>query len=452
MSMGEATRPLPHLESHELPVFIGQSARLTPAAYWGSLVGRMTCKHESVECLNEYELVRKYRCGGCVAVMMCACDREIGERFLAHQLRRGCVLETQERVPVTLGFVEGVCRECRGLPSEAHPKASIPGRTRKIQRDDWREIHFETLRRFAGRATAAGLDPHSPFAPVAQTLRKEVDREVLADIKQLHATSPKYDFTETSQAALLAEYDVDEVRLDATFVPKTEGKGAGILDGIEIVTPEEFAGRHYQRTSWSVMSCESRPFHVMFGIYLWLLIQDHADPLGQMGGFAAKTNHPSLSLVEGGMLWMLKPTDFGTTGYAQRRAEAIDKHFKDLLPPDRKELLWLFGYWLDRSALLRDYLWAQDPSDVAKARTIVEVLPPEAVLRILRYLVGNYWGRYIGWPDLLVYKADAFLFAEVKASKDKLSAEQKRWIVDNSTELHLPFQLVKIHRTATKGQ
>ena len=55
---------------------------------------------------------------------------------------------------------------------------------------------------------------------------------------------------------------------------------------------------------------------------------------------------------------------------------------------------------------------------------------PEAVLRILRYLVGNYWGRYLGWPDLLVYKKDDFFFAEIKASKDKLSAEQKRWIVD----------------------
>ena len=82
------------------------------------------------------------------------------------------------------------------------------------------------------------------------------------------------------------------------------------------------------------------------------------------------------------------------------------------------------------------------------ARTIAEVLTPEAVLRILRYLVGSYWGRYLGWPDLLVYKEDHFFFAEIKASKDKLSAEQKRWIADNSSDLELPFKLVKIHRSA----
>jgi hypothetical protein len=198
-----------------------------------------------------------------------------------------------------------------------------------------------------------------------------------------------------------------------------------------------------------VLSTESRPFHVLFGIYLWLLIQDIADPQVQTVGFGPKTDHPTLSLAKGEVLWTGKPTDFGTTGYAERRAAAIDEHFDSLLPADRDELLWLVDYWIDGSALLRDYLWAHDPSEVEKARTIVEVLPPEVVLLILRYLVGCYWGRYLGWPDLLVHRDGEFFFAEVKASKDKLSADQKRWIADNATDLRLPFKLVKIHRTAT---
>jgi hypothetical protein len=74
------------------------------------------------------------------------------------------------------------------------------------------------------------------------------------------------------------------------------------------------------------------------------------------------------------------------------------------------------------------------------------------IVRILRYLVGDYWGLFTGWPDLLVHKDGAFFFAEVKASKDRLSKEQKRWIADNATELRLPFKLVKIHRVATQSQ
>ena len=131
--------------------------------------------------------------------LMCACDREIGERFLAHQLREGCVLETQERIPVTLGFLDDICRECRGLPVEAHPCAAIHGRTSKIKRYYWRELQFGVFKRFADRAEAAGLNPGALWTDKAKALRKEVERGVLEEIKQLHATNPKYDFKETSR-------------------------------------------------------------------------------------------------------------------------------------------------------------------------------------------------------------------------------------------------------------
>ena len=68
-----------------------------------------------------------------------------------------------------------------------------------------------------------------------------MEREGLEETKQLHATNPKYDFKETSQAETLAQQDVEEVRLNATFALKTEGKRVGIVDGTEIVAAEEFA-------------------------------------------------------------------------------------------------------------------------------------------------------------------------------------------------------------------
>jgi hypothetical protein len=42
----------------------------------------MSCLHERTECLNEHELIRKYRCLDCEAVMMCACDERIGSPLL----------------------------------------------------------------------------------------------------------------------------------------------------------------------------------------------------------------------------------------------------------------------------------------------------------------------------------------------------------------------------------
>jgi hypothetical protein len=48
-----------------------------------------TCPHSNVRCLNEFELIRKYRCESCGAVMMCACDESVGRKFLAQQLEFG---------------------------------------------------------------------------------------------------------------------------------------------------------------------------------------------------------------------------------------------------------------------------------------------------------------------------------------------------------------------------
>lgn len=121
-----------------------------------------------------------------------------------------------------------------------------------------------------------------------------------------------------------------------------------------------------------------------------------------------------------------------------------------LLAEGRDSLLEAFDYWREPSADLRQYLWAHHPEDVEKARMLVELLPAEAIFRILRYLVGSYWARYVGWPDLIAHKSDSFLFAEVKSSKDKLSEDQKEWIRGNTAGLHLPFSLVKIHKQGTR--
>jgi|SRR5579863_866071 len=114
------------------------------------------CSHPAVTCLNGYELVRKYRCEVCRAVMMCACDEKVARKFLAHQLHHATELDTRTDVPVTLGFQPTICRECRGLQPEAFPKSPQPGRTSKIRRYYWRELWFETMERFAAWADAEG--------------------------------------------------------------------------------------------------------------------------------------------------------------------------------------------------------------------------------------------------------------------------------------------------------
>ncbi len=153
---------------------------------------------------------------------------------------------------------------------------------------------------------------------------------------------------------------------------------------------------------------------------------------------------------KGEMIWTLLPPDFGTSGYARRRAEAIKEHFSGELRIE-EQLEWLFDYWLEPSEHVRQYLWAHREEDVNRARRLLSILPPKTICEILRYLVGDYWHRHCGWPDLIVYRNLEYFFAEVKGSGDKLSEDQKYWIRGNYEALHLPFKLVRIHKAGMAG-
>lgn len=403
------------------------------------------CTHAVVECLNLYELIRKYRCIACKAIMMCECDREFGTRFLSHQLDRGSELKTRKRLRVTLGFRTDICRECRGLPAEPAPHDEGYGSTSKIKRYYWRELWFQTWRR-----EADWNDAH-PDASDAEraAARDQIESEVLQSIKDLHATSPKYVFSEPSQAEVLERYRVEVTDLKAPYVIAPQ-KGAVIATPDGVVSPETFATKHFEKMGWSVMPLESQPFHALFGVMMWSLIQDFNDPLLKMVGFVEKTAVDTG--VKPGLVNSFLPDDFGNEGYAERRKRAINKHFGEIAHhiENTEDLLWLFDHWRSYSEDFRQYLWAHRSKDVDRARRLVELLPPQVLLTILRYLVSDYWGHYLGWPDLFLYRERSFEFVEVKSSNDKLNAKQKRWIADNSTFLHLPFRLVKLHRATAR--
>jgi len=408
------------------------------------MIPENSCPHAHVQCLNEYEFIRKYVCEACGGIMMCQCDEAIGRELLPHQLIAGTEKETQARVPVTLGSQPGICRECRGLTPEAHPVASIHGRTSKIRRYYWREIWRREWEIFRDWAQSRGLSPTTAARePGVREVRQEAAARALREIKELHARSPKYTFHEESQSSVLQRCQVPVEELKATYRGVSPDKVVQVRDGSDWVGIEEFVERHYGRNGWTVLFLQSSPLHVLFGVFMWLVIQDPTDRHIRTVGFgdrkAADENRP------GELIWIQLPDDFGTSGYGRRRAEAVAKHLSSDMH-DRDNLLWLFDYWLDHSEGLRNYLWAHRLKHVRAARRLVEVLPPMMICNILEYLLEDYWGRYCGWPDLLVWRNEEFFLAEVKSSSDKLSEDQKRWISDNYESLKTPFRLVRVHK------
>ncbi|HVF04277.1 MAG TPA: hypothetical protein VNA20_05510 [Frankiaceae bacterium] len=48
-----------------------------------------SCPHPSVVLLNQWELLRKFVCQGCGAVLTCACCRDLANYVLPHQAAWG---------------------------------------------------------------------------------------------------------------------------------------------------------------------------------------------------------------------------------------------------------------------------------------------------------------------------------------------------------------------------
>ncbi len=110
-------------------------------------------------------------------------------------------------------------------------------------------------------------------------------------------------------------------------------KGAVIRDGDDTVSPEIYVSHLYERQGWSVMPLESMPLHALFGVMMWVLIQDGSDPRVRMAGFGDRNVYE----VRGkkAPVWTLLPDDFGGKGYATRRKEQIAGHF-DIFPNNAK--------------------------------------------------------------------------------------------------------------------
>jgi len=394
------------------------------------------CPHSSVTCLNQYDFIRKYECDSCKEIMICSCDKEFGESFLPHQINFGSREGSRERIPVTLGFQKNVCPECRIEKPVAAPKAPILGATSKIVRYYWREIFFETTKRFY--KLHPELNPKDPKDNQFKFSeeRKLIEKQVISEIKEQHRISPKYQYNELSQADVVKITNTEVILQNAVHV-QTEGHKVGILDGDEVVSVETYAAEYFRRKDYQTLEVESVPFHVLFGVFMYPIIQDVNDDKVNVAMFGSRNDYENKTSEEG-LITTILPEDFGGKHYYERRKDLIQRHLFELESSDR------FEDWLVPSSDLRQYLWAHRDKDVKLAKKVMYILGLENLKKVLNYLVLDYWKNYCGWPDLLVYNGSEFFFVEVKSSNDKLSEDQKKWFLGNYNDLGFQAKIFKV--------
>jgi hypothetical protein len=377
--------------------------------------------------------------------MMCVCDKDIGQNFLPHQLSFGKKLETQEKVEVTEDFIDAVCNECRGLPATPSPLAATIGRTSKIKRYYWRELAFREYELYEKFGGSPENYLHELGESETEIIRK-ARTQALDDIKALHVEDPKYNYDEESYESFVTRMGIP-VRDAQGICVKDNTRKAKIFYNDELLTVEKYAEKIYEGLGYKVVQLESIPFHVLFSIFTWELIQDPSDPEVRRAGFGERSAYEEDGSKN--IIWVSLPADFGLSGYAERRENEIKIHLSNI-QENIQDLLCLFDYWMPYSEGLRQYLWAHKEEHVQTARKIVEILEPHMILEIVKYLLESYWDRYLGWPDMLAFNKDGYIFVEVKLSKDKLSDEQRYWVEENKKRLHLPFEIFKIHRVSAQ--
>ena len=230
-----------------------------------------TCEHSEIYCINAYEYIRKYKCKSCGEVMMCKCEEDFGRCFLPHQLNSGTDLVTKEETKVTLGFQEGVCNKCRGIPEEAHPRAEIYGCSTKIRRYYWREIECETIRRFGEWAERHGYSKWLDARFKHKDIYESIEKKIIEEVKELHQHRPKYTYNEESQNDIIVNNNIDIINIKGVYI-KDSGKGVKILDGTEPSSAEDFAAHYFEGLGFNVVFMESIPLHALFGVLMFFLL------------------------------------------------------------------------------------------------------------------------------------------------------------------------------------
>jgi hypothetical protein len=198
--------------------------------------------------------------------------------------------------------------------------------------------------------------------------------------------------------------------------------------GSESCNVKEYACRYFNRLGYRTTLLENEPIHVLFATYMWPVLQDARDRLSRIVGFPDRPAYDAG--IKGKLIWSRLPADFGKPQYATRRAKHIDKHMA-VIAAEQQELGGLFDRWLGPSSDLRNYLWAHRAEHIRVARQLIDIMPADTLMEVLRYLIDHYWGRYAGWPDLLVHRQKEFILVEFTSAGDHLGAAQQGWIRDN---------------------
>lgn len=355
---------------------------------------------------------------------MCECEKELGLRFLPHQLTYGTEYGTQKRYRVT-AFAQNICLTCRGENEAAHPLAYGS----KVERYYWREIsktYFTMVLDWLTEKSVQTKDIvefESRFPKEAKRMKKEAKKIW----SKRHKETPKYIIDEPTEANFLMEIKVPEQHLTAKYVEIKE-KRKKIRKWInEAGTPcsvEEYVADWYKTKDFSVRRCESRLISILVGTFCVPVILDHNNSIRN-------------ALMSG----------FGSHEFYKSKLKEFEELVIDM--KQAKDLQILFEDLLNSSKGLRSYLGVNDNESIELGRIAIRTMPKTVILQCIKWGFQYFWDHRPGWPDLFVFNDNSYLFVEVKSQHDKLSLSQMKWFRWAVQEVNIPCEIVRVQEEGT---
>lgn len=404
----------------------------------------MVCSHISVECLNQYEYFRKFRCENCGAILLCECELVLAETFLPHQAFIGHEYGTGKRIPVT--GIGRVCAECTGGADLSFPRAEGHGQGGKVDRFYWHEIFKSYC-----EAVLAHCGGQFPFRDILdfEVVHPEIARQLKQQARKFwqdrHKRSPKYNTKERTQAELLNHISVPVRELQCEYRQierETQTIGQWVAASGELVSVERVAQESFQAQGAIALACERRLISVWIATFLGIPIQDSGDPLSQIA-MRHSTIGWSMKNRKTPLIKFRMSTDFGSEHYYERRADVLNRCINELRVA--ADPVALYDELLPCTELIRDYLWVADNRAVELGRRALGVIPQRIVAEAVSWAIQHFWDRQPGWPDFLVIDNKGFKFAEVKSPLDRLSQAQMKWF-QWAVENAVPCELLRIKR------
>jgi hypothetical protein len=370
-------------------------------------------------------------CTKCGEIFICECDKEIALTLLPHHIKTAREFGTDVRYEIK-GFLPNICETCRGLPETPNPMRY----GNKIDRYYWREIsktYYLSILEWLKRNNVK-IQHIREFESKYPNISKKLKSEAKQTWTKFHKKNPKYDMIEPTQDYYLKNIQISSVEIPIKFKIKKFKKNitTWLINNKEYEILEAAITHFYKNEGYNVWFCESKLISTLIGVFG--ILAPHYNPGIRLSWNHITENWPERYQINENDL-LNKYIRHGTREYYLRQELEVNNLINILT--NTKDLIRLFEFLLQREInffenkprfmSLREQLGGEEEYSIELTRDALENVPHNIILKMIKWVILDFYERRNGWPDLLCTKSNKYKFVEVKSPRDKIRPEQFDW-------------------------